>query len=612
MRFAALLLALMLIAPAAGLTADGPSAAAVATQRPTYRLPAAPSRMIEDRALMIALADQVEASSRRALEDPTLTDAATRRELFTARRQAALVRGDYAAAVGFDKAGSGQTQASLGTDLLVTAISARQVQDDAAAVRSAIGQQLALRDDRARGSAVALRRDWALASSAYRLGEISAFADPEWRRDPVVDQDFAVAMLRLWIEINLRNPLLPALEAELDGWLKRHPDRGLNIWPDRDIVLEASAQARPITIAIWDTVDPAAFPGQMEAEATDPANGKDDDGDGFIDEAEGLAFDQRFLPTAGALPALSPELAAALGDLERYKRGVGDLAAGRDSDDVRFARAWRRRLAVSEVGAFEENYGAYGDYVHGTQVAGVAVRGLPRALLVPVRLTFGRESPPLPLDEAAAGRFVAMAETSVRYMRSRGVRLCNISWGFTPRDIETNLSQSGAEPDPARRADRAKRIFEIMMMGMTEAMQTAPEILFVVSAGNSGQDIDYVGDLPGGINLPNVLTVGAADAEGKMAGFASSGASVDLYALGVNVDCLVPGGGRLLCSGASLSAPQVINAGARLLMLKPELTAADLARLLIATASPAPGSDLKLLNPRAAAAAVTSTGARPV
>lgn len=574
---------------------------AAALPRLTYRLPAQPSAMIGNPALIAALAAEVEQNSQRLLERYQIPDDGTRGELYAARRTAAIVRGDFAAAIEFDRSASGGTEPGLAVDLLVAALTAsREPQSGAgaAAVRSALRARLDRRDAGARSAIVALRRDLALASSAYRLGEISAFADPEWQRSPEVGQEFAVAMLRLWTEINLRNPLLDEIEAELVHWLSRHPPSNADIWTDRDLELPDSAA--PVTLAVWDGVDPLVFGGSLSMDPGDQPNGRDDDGDGFVDEGEGLAFDEHFRPTAGSLFPVPPGFEQRLPDYERYMRGLGELAAGLDSDDVAFARAWRQRLTPADVEDFENGYRFYTNYIHGTHVAGVALRGLPRATLIPVRITFSTATPSPILDEAAAQRFVSMVATAVRYLQTRGVRVCNISWGFTPQDIESNLAQNGAEPDANMRARRAERIFDIMLAGMTQALAGSPDILFVVSAGNARQNIDFVRDLPGSINLPNVLTVAAADAEGRAASFASTGPSVDLYALGTNVESFVPGGGRRRGSGASLAAPQVVNAAAKLLSIRPDLSTIDLSRLLVETASRTNQSNLPLLNPRAA------------
>ena len=583
---------------------------AAALPRLTYRLPVRPSRMIRDASLMATLAAEVERSSGRLLEEYQIRDPSTRRDLYAARRTAALVRGDLAAALAFDGAAAESTVPGLATDLLVAALSAPSINRGSggdAVVRSALRARLDLRGDEARDDVIALRRELALASSAFRLGEVAAFADPEWQRSPAVGQDFAVAMLRLWTEINLRNPRLDALEAELVDWLGRHAASVGDVWTGRDIAIDRDT-AGPVTLAVWDGIDPRVFAGRLGSDPREQPNGRDDDGDGFIDEAEGLAFDEHFRPAAGSLLPVPAVLEGRLSDYERYMRGIGELAAGLDSPDVAFARAWRRRLAPAQVEEFEQGYRFYTNYIHGTHVAGVALRGLPAVSLVPIRITFSDSSPPPLLDEAAARRFASMVATAARYLRSRGARLCNISWGFTPQDVEANLAQNGIEPDPEARARRAQRIFEIMLDGMEQAIAGAPDILFVVAAGNARQDIDFVRDLPGSINLPNLLTVGAADTRGRAASFASTGESVDLFAPGTDIESVVPGGGRLLWSGASLAAPQVVNAAAKLLAIEPRLSAADLARLLTETASPAPGSELPLLNVRAARARLTGPG----
>ncbi|MBY0566580.1 MAG: S8 family serine peptidase [Hyphomonadaceae bacterium] len=560
--------------------------------------------MIEDVERMRRLAAEVEDSSRRLLETYEIRDAATRRELYVARRTAALVRGDFAAALELDRAG-GAGAPSLATDLLVAALTAQAGRDEEgeSALRAAVRERLSARGSDARNQVIALRRDLVLASSAFRLGEIAAFADPQWRRNPEVSQDFAVAMLRLWTEINLRNRMLPSMEAELVNWLSRHPASDGNIWAERDIGFDANTM-RPVTIAVWDGVDPAVFAAFLTDDPQEQMNGRNDDADGFIDETEGLAFDAEFRPTTGILLPVPAGLEQRLAEYERYKRGVGDLAAGLDSPDVAFARAWRQRLTPADVEDFELGYSFYGQFIHGTNVASVALRGLVRANLVPLRITFSSDTPPPLLDEAAAERFVEMVTTGIAYLKSRGVRVCNISWGFTLEDIEFNLAQHGLEADPEARSRRAQRILHAMYAAMDEAIASAPQILFVVAAGNTGEDVDFVRDLPGSINRPNVLTVAAADEQGRATEFASTGASVDLYALGVNVEVLVPGGGRLRASGASLAAPQVVNAAAKLLAIEPRLSTEELVRLLIENASPAPNADLPLLNLRAARAAL--------
>lgn len=604
-RTALLALALLAGSPsvAPAIAAAQADAAAESLARLSYRLPKPPSEMIGDRRAMRQLAAEVDRQTRVLLTQDIITDPAVRRDLLLARRTAALVRGDLNTALRLDRTASDSGRGSVATDMLVAALRRRHDPDVANGERlqRAVRARLDLRGEETRGEMIRLRRENVLASSAYRIGEITGFADPQWQRDPVVPQEFATALLRLWVEINLRNPRLDLFEAELIRWLDRHPSGKTDVWTARELTIDPD-KASSVTVAVWDGVDGAVFAGQLRAETGDAPDGLDDDGDGFIDEAEGLAFDENFRPAAGLIMPVPDDLREVLPDLERYKRGLGELMMGGDGPDVAFVRRTRRSLKPEDVPGFERGQSFYANYIHGTEVAAIALRDLPKVELVPVRITFTDATPPSVLDEAGAARFVAMIDTSVRYMRSRGTRVCNISWGFTAADIEDNLRQNGVESDPVIRSRRARAIFATMLDGMTRTLSGSPEILFVVSAGNAGQNIDYAGDLPGTINLPNVLTVGAADEAGNPAYFASDGASVDLYAPGTNVETAVPGGGRLRDSGASLSAPKAVNVAAKLLSVRPELTTSDLASLLVTSATPLPGSRTRLLDGKSALA----------
>ena len=65
-----------------------------------------------------------------------------------------------------------------------------------------------------------------------------------------------------------------------------------NIWAERDVVLPAE-RLHPVTIAIWDSgVDMTSLPEQHRfANATETLDGKDNDGNGYVDDVHGIAFD---------------------------------------------------------------------------------------------------------------------------------------------------------------------------------------------------------------------------------------------------------------------------------------------------------------------------------
>jgi subtilisin family serine protease/DNA-binding beta-propeller fold protein YncE len=112
--------------------------------------------------------------------------------------------------------------------------------------------------------------------------------------------------------------------------------------------------------------------------------------------------------------------------------------------------------------------------------------------------------------------------------------------------------------------------------------------VFVVSAGNDGEDFAVAPQYPAAYTLPNVVAVAATDENDDLAAFSNFGGSVLLGAPGVRVLSTLPGGqyGRL--SGTSMSAPIVSGALALLLAAEPDLSLDALRARLIAAAKPVP------------------------
>jgi subtilisin family serine protease len=192
------------------------------------------------------------------------------------------------------------------------------------------------------------------------------------------------------------------------------------------------------------------------------------------------------------------------------------------------------------------------------------------------------------------------AKSAVDYFKKSGARVVNMSWRITEPAIEGSLAT--VESDPEKRKVRAKAIFNTINSALENAFRSAPDILFVAGAGNEDEDVDFVRSFPAGINLPNVITVGAVDSALQPAGFTSYGKSIDVYANGFEVPSKVPGGMPINISGTSLAAPQVTNLAAKLLALNPNLTVAQLRQIIESTATPEGAKGLKVIDPKAALA----------
>ncbi|MGF1594470.1 MAG: S8 family serine peptidase [Kiloniellaceae bacterium] len=118
------------------------------------------------------------------------------------------------------------------------------------------------------------------------------------------------------------------------------------------------------------------------------------------------------------------------------------------------------------------------------------------------------------------------------------------------------------------------------------AARAQPEMLFVVSAGNDGRDIDEGPLYPASLLMDNMVVVTSADAFGRLAPGSNWGAaSVDLMVPAEAVEVTDYRGARGTASGSSYAVPRVAALAARLLKNDPGLTAQELKQAIFARAA---------------------------
>ncbi len=118
-----------------------------------------------------------------------------------------------------------------------------------------------------------------------------------------------------------------------------------------------------------------------------------------------------------------------------------------------------------------------------------------------------------------------------------------------------------------------------------EALARAPEILFVVSAGNDGRDIDRDPVYPAALDAPNLVTVTSSDDFGRPAERVNWGRrSVDLMLPAERLPAIHFGGEQVRVSGSSYAVARLAALAARLKAASPELDAAALKAALFARA----------------------------
>lgn len=133
---------------------------------------------------------------------------------------------------------------------------------------------------------------------------------------------------------------------------------------------------------------------------------------------------------------------------------------------------------------------------------------------------------------------------------------------------------------------------EIMKGAIEEANKKG--ILFTAAAGNHSENNDLTPSYPASYNVPNVISVAAADNRGALAYFSCYGRqTVHVAAPGVNVFSSIPKG-YASWSGTSMATPHVTGVAALLLSQEPNLTPAEVKERLIKTSKPMAGLKSKV------------------
>ena len=600
-RLLVALLALAAVGPAAGQTKQRIDKAAD-LPRFTYTIDGRVEDLVRDDAKFRAFAAEVRRDTESTLAKYEIADKATERQLLGTLVQLDMLDARYDAAL----AGAERIRAlqEKPADKLLTGMTTRAIvagerkagNRDSEAYRSEVARSIADTLKPLPYEVIANEVKEAKAG-AETLGEGRLIGSLRERLQPIVDKsgslssDLAPSVIAIKYALTFALPLKKTFVDAYGAYLAAHHVDKPDIWAARDVALPAGKGYAPVTVAVWDSgIDTPLFPGRVVMDSAAPAV---------------IAFDRFSNPATGELMPIPAELRNRVPELKSRLKGFSDLRSNIDSPEASEVKQFLSTLKPDAYKSAIEDLTLAGNWMHGTHVAGITVAGNPYARLVVGRIEFDWHLLPDPCpSRELAERDARNMQSYVDFFKKNGVRVVNMSWGGSVKDVEEALEQCNIGKNAEERKALAREYFEIQKNALTKAIASAPEMLFVAAAGNSNEDASFVEDIPAGIVLPNLISVGAVDKAGDEASFTSYGPTVVVHANGYQVESVIPGGEKLAESGTSMASPQVVNLAAKILALDPKLKPAEVIEIIRSTADKTADGRRTLINPKRALGAV--------
>jgi subtilisin family serine protease len=431
-------------------------------------------------------------------------------------------------------------------------------------------------------------RDSELSSKAGALGWIKTQYDPAVRSSGALDNHQAWELIGTRQYLAFVDSVKVQWRDALKQYVTAHNKPKPDIWQAREVTFTEDQKLTPVLAAVWDSgIDESIFGKQAFSDPKPTPSGD-----------HGLAFDDKGGVSKSWLYPLTGSQQAAYAPFVDDLKGFFDLQDVIDSPESRSLQQKFDSYSADQMHAWFEDLKVFSFYLHGTHVAGIISRGNPAVRLVVAR--FNDQLPDLqfpPTPEWARALTEDFREMS-DYFRTRNVRVVNMSWFDDPQEFETWLSNTGGGADPAERKKHAQELYKIWYNGVEAAIKNAPKTLFVCAAGNADSDASFLQGVPAGLQLPNLIAVGAVNQAGEETSFTSYGPTVVVDADGYEVESYVPGGRKMKLSGTSMASPNVANLAAKLFALDPSLTPQQAIDLIKRGATTSEDGRRHLINPR--------------
>ncbi len=253
----------------------------------------------------------------------------------------------------------------------------------------------------------------------------------------------------------------------------------------------------------------------------------------------------------------------------------------------------------------------FGDFAHGTNVAGIAAKGNDQAQIMGIteigkadpavaKAEPKRENNPRSPGETHAQRYLDILfgdpKTSLestnskigQYLNRHGAQVANCSFGNSKAQVLkiVKIIEFFAKPIHGKKFTIAnyEYVMNHMMKADRELFDASPNTLFLVAAGNDSSDNDVYFTTPANIKTDHSMVVAATSGHKKLASFSNYGkTTVDVAAPGVGILSDSPGGKQVRMSGTSQATPYVTNIAARCLDANKTLAPKDVKAIIMGT-----------------------------
>lgn len=323
----------------------------------------------------------------------------------------------------------------------------------------------------------------------------------------------------------------------------------------------------------------------------------DDDRNGKVDDVVGWDFAGNYSQV------FYPEHLRGLDEARLFKifEVIGRIQSEKETDaDKKYIDENLRKLPQAEKDALMAQLNFYGQYAHSTHVSGIVALMAPNAKIMSARVF-----PDAPLENshfvsAKMGpvdyiyKLIAAISSQMfhqvgQYLKERGAQVANYSLGV-PLSTLAKLSlsaQGNKNPTPDQISSETKRMAAQYIPQGERWMASSPKTLFVIAAGNDGQDNNVFPTFPANVRASNAITVAATIDNVKLASFSNYGeTTVDIAAPGTAILSSVPSLDQkqiLPMSGTSMAAPYITGVAAHVLDVNPALTAEQVKAVLMGT-----------------------------